>query len=209
MKVLLVNGSPHEFGCTYTALSEVASQLGKNGIETEIFWLGTDPIRSCTGCRGCSKLGNGHCVYGGDAVEAAQNKMTECDGMIVGSPVHYAGASGQVTSFLGRMFYSGAGKLQGKPGAAVVSCRRGGASAAFESLNKFFQINNMPLVTSQYWNSVHGNTPDEVKQDLEGLQVMRALGDNMAWLLKSIAAGKESGVAYPEREAKARTNFIR
>ncbi len=209
MKVLLINGSPHEFGCTYTALSEVAAQLDKNGIETEIFWLGKEPIRSCTGCRGCYKLGNGHCVYGGDAVEAAQDKMAKCDGMIVGSPVHYAGASGQVTSFLGRMFYSGGAKLQGKPGAAVVSCRRGGASAAFESLNKFFQINNMPLVTSQYWNSVHGNTPEEVKQDLEGLQVMRALGDNMAWLIKSIAAGKEAGVAYPEREAKARTNFIR
>ncbi len=209
MKVLLINGSPHEFGCTYTALSEVAAQLNKNGVETEIMWLGTEPIRSCTGCRGCSKLDTGHCVYSGDAVEAAQNKMEECDGMIVGSPVHYAGASGQVTSFLGRMFYSGGGKLQGKPGAAVVSCRRGGASAAFESLNKFFQINNMPLVTSQYWNSVHGNTPDEVRQDLEGMQVMRALGDNMAWLIKSIAAGKDAGVAYPEREAKARTNFIR
>lgn len=209
MKVLLINGSPHEHGCTYTALSEVAVQLNKNGVETEIMWLGTEPIRSCTGCRGCSKLGTGHCVYGGDAVEVAQNKMEECDGMVVGSPVHYAGASGQITSFLGRMFYSGGGKLQGKPGAAVVSCRRGGASAAFESLNKFFQINNMPLVTSQYWNSVHGNTPDEVKQDLEGMQVMRALGDNMAWLIKSIAAGKDAGVAYPEREGKARTNFIR
>lgn len=208
MKVLLINGSPHEFGCTYTALSEVASQLGRNGVETEIFWLGTEPIRSCTGCRGCSKL-DGRCVYSGDAVEAAQDKMAEFDGMIVGSPVHYAGASGQVTSFLGRMFYSGGAKLQGKPGAAVVSCRRGGASAAFESLNKFFQINNMPLVTSQYWNSVHGNTPEEVKRDLEGLQVMRALGDNMAWLLKSIEAGKELGVAYPEREPKERTNFIR
>ena len=206
MKVLLINGSPHEHGCTYTALSEVAAQLDKNGIESEILWLGTEPIRSCTGCRGCK---NNRCVFGGDVVEAAQEKLEACDGIIVGSPVHYAGPSGQITCFLGRLFYSGSALLQGKPAASVVSCRRGGASAAFESLNKYFQMSNMPLVTSQYWNSVHGNTPDEVRQDAEGLQTMRTLADNMAWLLRSIEAGRAAGVKYPEREPKQRTNFIR
>jgi len=208
MKVLLVNGSPHEKGCTYTALAEVGAQLNKNGIETELLWLGTEPIRSCMGCRGCSKLNN-RCVFAGDAVEKAQVLIESCDGIIVGSPVHYAGASGQVTSFLGRLFYSSSALLVNKPASAVVSCRRGGASAAFEALNKFFQMSNMPVVTSQYWNQVHGNTPDEVKQDLEGLQTMRTLADNMAWLLRSIEAGKSVGVALPEREAKVRTNFIR
>ncbi|MBE6610917.1 MAG: flavodoxin family protein [Ruminococcaceae bacterium] len=206
MKVLLVNGSPHEFGCTYTALSEVSAQLKKNGIETEILWLGYEPLRSCIGCRRCK---DNRCVFAGDVVQTAQEKMETCDGIIVGSPVHYAGPSGQVTSFLGRLFYSGSALLQGKPAASVVSCRRGGASAAYESLNKYFQMSNMPLVTSQYWNSVHGNTPDEVKKDLEGLQTMRTLADNMAWLLHSIEAGREAGVAYPIREEKVRTNFIR
>ncbi len=209
MKVLLINGSPHEHGCTYTALSEIASQLSKNGIESELLWLGTEPIKSCMGCGGCYRAGKTHCVYTGDVVEKAQNVMDECDGIIVGSPVHYAGASGQITSFMGRFFYSYSSKMQNKPGAAIVSCRRGGASAAFESLNKFFQICNMPLVTSQYWNQVHGNTPEEVKADLEGMQTMRTLADNMAWMLKSIEAGKAAGVTVPEREPKARTNFIR
>lgn len=209
MKVLLINGSPHERGCTYTALSEIAAQLEKNGVGSELLWLGTEPLRSCTGCRGCYKSEKPRCVFGGDAVERAQELMERCDGIIVGSPVHYAGASGQVTSFLGRLFYSGSSLLQGKPGASVVSCRRGGASSAFESLNKFFEISNMPVVTSQYWNQVHGNTPNEVRQDLEGMQTMRTLADNMAWMLKSIEAGRTSGVAYPVREPKQRTNFIR
>ncbi len=208
MKVLLINGSPHEHGCTYTALSEAAGQLNKNGVDTEILWLGTDPIRSCLGCSGCAKLKN-RCVFGGDVLETAQEKLESCDGIIVGSPVHYAGASGQVVSFLGRLFYSSSAMLQNKPAAAVVSCRRGGASAAYETLNKFFQMSNMPVVTSQYWNQVHGNTAEEVMQDVEGLQTMRTLADNMAWLLKSIEAGKAAGIAYPEREAKLHTNFIR
>ncbi|MCI8388692.1 MAG: flavodoxin family protein [Clostridiales bacterium] len=209
MKVLLVNGSPHEKGCTYTALSEVAEQLKKNGVDSEIFWLGVDPLRSCIGCGGCAKSGKKRCVFGGDVVNAALDKMEECDGIVVGSPVHYAGPSGQVTSFLGRLFYSGSALLQGKPGTAVVSCRRGGASAAYESLCKYFEMSNMPLVTSQYWNQVHGNTPDEVRRDEEGLQTMRTLADNMAWMLKSIEAGRAAGVAYPEREARIRTNYIR
>ncbi len=206
MKVLLVNGSPHEHGCTYTALSEVAAQLAKNGIDSEIFWLGTEPIKSCMGCGGCAKAGKQRCIFGGDKVEEAKNIMDECDGLVVGSPVHYAGPSGQITSFLGRFFYSGNARMQGKPAAAVVSCRRGGASAAYESLNKYFQMSNMPLVTSQYWNQVHGTCAEEVKKDEEGLQTMRTLADNMAWMLKSI---KSADIPLPEREPKCRTNFIR
>ncbi len=205
MKVLLINGSPHEQGCTYTALSEVASQLEKNGVEAEILWLGAEPIRSCMACGGCK---NNRCAFS-DIVTLAEEKMEACDGIIVGSPVHYAGPSGQVTSFLGRLFYSGSALLQGKPASAVVSCRRGGASSAYESLCKFFEMSNMPVVTSQYWNSVHGNTPDEVRMDLEGLQTMRVLADNMAWMLKSIKAAEKSGVEYPTREKRQRTNFIR
>lgn len=209
MKVLLVNGSPHQEGCTYTALSEVSAQLEKNGIGSEMLWLGTEPLRSCLGCGGCYKSGKARCVFGGDAVEKALELMEGCDGIVVGSPVHYAGPSGQITSFLGRLFYSGSSLLQGKPAASVVSCRRGGATSAYESLNKFFEMSNMPVVTSQYWNQVHGSCPEDVKKDLEGLQTMRTLADNMAWMLKSIEAGKNSGVKYPEREPKVRTNFIR
>ena len=208
MKVLLVNGSPHEFGCTYTALSEVGNRLSENGVDTELLWLGHEPIKSCQDCRGCRNL-KSRCVFGGDAVERAQELMEVCDGIVVGSPVHYAGASGQTTSFLGRLFYSSSAILQGKPAAAVVSCRRGGASAAYASINKFFQMTNMPVVTSQYWNQIHGTCAEEAKKDLEGLQTMRTLADNMAWLLKSIEAGKNAGVGYPEREKTVRTNFIR
>ena len=209
MKVLLINGSPHKEGCTYTALCEVADELGRQGIDSEIFWLGVEPLRSCTACGGCAKSGKSRCVFGGDVVNAALEKMESCDGIIVGSPVHYAGPSGQVTSFLGRLFYSGSALLQNKPASAVVSCRRGGASAAYAMICKFFEMSNMPLVTSQYWNQVHGNTPAEVKQDLEGLQTMRTLADNMAYMLKCIDAAKQAGVALPEREPRVRTNFIR
>ncbi len=208
MKVLLVNGSPHEHGCTYTALREVGNRLSANGIDSEILWLGTEPMKSCCDCRGCAKL-KCRCVFGGDVLETAQKLLESCDGLVIGSPVHYAGASGQVTSFLGRLFYSSSALLQGKPASAVVSCRRGGASAAYESINKFFEMTNMPVVTSQYWNQIHGTCAEEAKQDLEGLQTMRTLADNMAWLLKSIEAGKNNGVKYPEREPKIRTNFIR
>ena len=208
MKVLLINGSPHEKGCTFTALDEIARELDKKGIESEIFWLGTDPIRSCHGCGGCS-AGNG-CVFSkidkNDKVGECREKLAGIDGIIVGSPVHYAAPSGQITSFLGRLFYSSSALLQGKPASAVVSCRRGGASSAYEQLCKFFQMSNMPLVTSQYWNQVHGNTPDEVRRDEEGLQTMRTLADNMAWMLWTI---KAAGLPIPEREARLRTNFIR
>lgn len=206
MKVILVNGSPKEKGCTFRALSEAAAELNKNGIDTEIFHIGTEPLAGCTGCGGCA--GTGECVYD-DAVNRFAALAKSADGFIFGSPVHYAAASGALTSFLDRAFYSAGGKMRGKVGASVVSCRRGGASAAFDQLNKYFTINNMPVVSSQYWNQVHGNTPEEVEQDLEGLQTMRMLAKNMAWLLKCIDLGKKSGITVPEQEAKVKTNFIR
>lgn len=208
MKVLLINGSPKANGCTYTALCEVAKELENENIETEIFHIGNKPIRGCMACGGCSKNDSGKCVFDDDTVNIALEKVKEADGFIFGSPVHYAGASGQITSFLDRFFYAGDG-FQYKPGAAIVSCRRGGSTAAFEQLNKYFTISNMPIVSSQYWNMVHGNTPEEVRKDLEGMQTMRTLGRNMAWLLKCIQAGKEAGVTLPEKERRAVTNFIR
>ena len=206
MKVILVNGSPKEKGCTYRALSEVSAELNKNGIDTEIFHIGADPLSGCMGCGGCSKTGE--CVFG-DAVNRFAELAAQADGFVFGSPVHYAAASGALTSFLDRAFYSAGGKMRGKVGASVVSCRRGGASAAFDQMNKYFTINSMPVVSSQYWNQVHGNTPEEVEQDLEGLQTMRTLAKNMAWLLKCIELGKRSGITVPEQEAKVKTNFIR
>jgi multimeric flavodoxin WrbA len=207
MKVLLINGSPNKKGCTYTALCEVEKELNKNDIETEIFYIGKKPIRGCTACRKCVELGK--CVFDDDVVNAAVDKAGKSDGFVFGSPVHYAGASGFITSFLDRCFFSGSDAFEYKPGAAIVSCRRGGATAAFEQLNKYFTINNMPVVSSQYWNMVHGSAPEEVMQDLEGMQTMRTLGRNMAWLLKSIAAGKKAGIALPEAEERMWTNFIR
>jgi multimeric flavodoxin WrbA len=208
MKVLLINGSPNPKGCTYTALCEVANELENENIKTEIFHVGSKPIRGCTACGNCSRTNSGLCVFDDDTVNSALEKAKEADAFVFGSPVHYAGASGQITSFLDRFFYAGDG-FQYKPGAAVVSCRRGGATAAFEQLNKYFTISNMPVVSSQYWNMVHGNTPEEVRQDLEGMQIMRTLGKNMAWLLKCIQAGKEAGITLPEKEPRAVTNFIR
>ena len=206
MKVLLVNGSPHENGCTYTALREAADALERDGIGTEIFFAGRVST-GCTGCRGCGKTGL--CVFGDDAVNTVIEKAKSCDGFIFGTPVHYAAASGTMTSLLDRCFYAGSAAFAYKPGAAVVSCRRGGASSAFDQMIKYFTICNMPVVSSQYWNMVHGNTPDEVRRDLEGMQTMRTLGHNMAWLLRCIEAGEKAGISRPEREAPERTNFIR
>ena len=208
MKVLLINGSPKANGCTYTAFSEIANELEMENIETEIFHIGNKPIRGCIGCGGCYTTNK--CVFNDDVVNDGIEKVKKADGIILGSPVHYAAASGAITSFLDRLFYAYGGKfLAHKPGAAIVSCRRGGSTAAFEQLNKYFTISNMPIVSSQYWNMVHGNTPEEVKQDLEGMQTMRVLGQNMAWLLKSIQSGKEAGIKLPEKEPRAMTNFIR
>lgn len=206
MKVILVNGSPREKGCTYTALCEVAGALEKNGIETEIFQVGAKPIAGCIGCNVCLK--NGRCFVD-DPVNEFVEKAKTADGFVFGSPVHYAAASGAITSFLDRAFYGKGNVFAGKPGAAVVSCRRGGAASAFDQLNKYFTINSMPVVSSQYWNQVHGNTQDEVRQDAEGLQTMRTLGSNMAWLLKCIQAGAAAGITFPEREPAMKTNFIR
>ena len=206
MKVLLVNGSPNEKGCTYTALEEVANSLNKNGIETEFFWLGNKPISGCIGCGSCLK--NGKCFME-DKVNEFLNKVEKIDGFIFGTPVHFASASGMITSFMDRAFYGRSKLFKNKPAAGIVSCRRVGATAAFDMLNKYFSMNSMPIVTSQYWNMVHGNKPDEVKQDLEGMQTMRTLANNMAWLLKCIEIGKENGIEYPTNENIIRTNFIR
>ena len=206
MKVLLLNGSPHEKGCTYTALSEVAAALEKGGVTAEILWLGASPASGCLGCGGCRKTGL--CVRG-DVVNDIIAKLDDCDGLVVGSPVHYASASGQITGVLDRLFYAAGGKLRYKPGAAVVSARRGGTTAALDQLQKYFTINQMPVVSSRYWNMVHGNTPDEVRQDAEGMSVMRTLGRNMAWLIRSIAAGRAAGIEAPAGEPPVKTNFIR
>ena len=205
MKVLLVNGSPHKNGCTYTALQEVAGTLEKQGIETEIIWLGVKEIAGCIGCGNCAKSGQ---CFRDDIVNEFVAKAGEADGYIFGSPVHYAAASGALTSFMDRAFYSGGKAMAGKPAAAIVSCRRGGASAAFDQINKYFTINCMPVVPSQYWNQVHGSNAEEVVKDEEGMQTMRTLGNNMAWILKCIEAGKEKGIAFPEREPVIRTNYI-
>ena len=206
MKVLLLNGSPHPHGCTFTALSEVAGALEKNGIETEIFQIGNQPISGCIACGKCRDTGK--CVIS-DGVNDFVEKAKSADGFVFGSPVYYASASGQISSFLDRAFYGKSALFEGKPGAAVVSCRRAGSTASLDQLNKYFTISGMPVVSSRYWNMVHGNTPEEVVQDKEGMQVMRTLGNNMAWLLKCIELGKAQGVSFPEKEPAQKTNFIR
>ena len=205
MKVLLVNGSSHEKGCTYTALAEVAKALNANGVETEIYWLGQNQVSGCKGCWACKKIKK--CVID-DGVNEFVAKAAEFDGFVFGSPVYYASAAGALVSFMDRVFYSGGKNLAFKPAAAGVSCRRAGASTTFDVINKYFTINNVPIVGSNYWNEIHGNTAEEAAQDAEGLQTMRMLGNNMAWLLKCIALGKEAGIA-PETEKKIWTNFIR
>lgn len=207
MKVLLLNGSGHAKGCTFTALQEVEAALNKNGIETEIIQVGVKPIAGCIGCGACRSTGK--CFREDDGVNEFVEKAKQAEGFVFGSPVHYASASGMLTSFLDRAFYGKGSIFQGKPGACIVSCRRGGASAAFDQINKYFTINCMPVVSSQYWNMVHGSTPDEVRQDLEGMQTMRTLGNNMAWLLKCIEAGRNAGIDFPQREPAVFTNFIR
>jgi multimeric flavodoxin WrbA len=206
MKVLLINGSPNEHGCTFTALNEVSESMKRRGIETEIFYIGKKAVQGCIGCYKCFELG--HCIFNDNVSELAA-RLDDFDGIIIGAPVYYAGVAGSLCAFLDRLFFSGRVKLENKPGASIVSCRRGGASAAFDRLNKYFTIKNMPIVSSQYWNQVHGNTPEEVKQDLEGMQTMRTLGENFAWLLKCIEAGRKAGVPEPEREEWIATNFIR
>ncbi len=205
MKALLINGSPHAKGCTHRALIELAEELGSRGIESEIVHLDS-AMPGCRACMYCRK--NGRCVID-DQVNHLASRLDEFDAIVLGSPVYYSGPSGQICAFADRFFYSTFGRTAGKLGASVVSCRRGGASASFDRLNKYFQISNMPVVSSQYWNQVHGHTPEEVEKDLEGLQTMRTLGANMAWLLKCIEAGRREGIDLPVYEATTFTNFIR
>ena len=205
MKVLLVNGSPHEKGCTYTALAEVEKALQEQGVETEIVHIGGKTIQGCRGCWSCLKAGK--CIFD-DEVNAFVEKAKEADGFVFGTPVYYASANGTLVSFMDRVFYSGGKHLAYKPAASVVSCRRGGASTTFDVLNKYYTINRMPVVSSNYWNEIHGNKASEAAQDEEGLQTMRVLGYNMAWLLKCIEAGKKEGIE-PKTERKIMTNFIR
>ena len=211
MKVLLVNGGPHKDGCTYTALSEVAKTLNEENIETEIFWVGTKPIVGCIACKTCAKTGK--CVFD-DVVNEFVEKAKDADGFIFGSPVHYASASGAITSFMDRAFYSAFQGGKGdyfsfKPASVVVSARRAGTTATYDQLNKYFGITQMPIISSRYWNMVHGATPDDVRKDEEGMQIMRILGRNMAYYLKCIEAGKEKGIKLPEQEKTKFTNFIK
>ncbi|MGI6498219.1 MAG: flavodoxin family protein [Oscillospiraceae bacterium] len=202
MNVLLLNGSPHRDGCTYTALREVADALERAGIATTLLHI-SQPASPCTGCGICRETGR--CVMH-DQVNEVLALAEQADGFIFGSPVHYAGPAGHFTSFLDRLFYAGT-CFAHKPGAAVVSCRRGGSSAAFDRLNKYFTISQMPVVSSQYWNSVHGNTPAEVRRDLEGMQTMRLLGKNMAYLLQCKEAGQKAGILPPKSEPRLYTSL--
>lgn len=206
MKVALINGSPHKNGCTFTALEEIANVLTKECIESEIIYLGTKPISGCIACNSCRKTGK--CVFN-DVVNEFGARLDEFDAYIFGTPVHYAAASGAVKSFMDRLFYVYGSKMAYKPAATVVSCRRAGSLAAFDELNKYYTINNMPVVSSQYWNNIHGSNAEEAKQDLEGMQTMRLLAANMAWILKCIEAGKKAGVERPVREERIWTNYIR
>ncbi len=204
MKVLLINGSPRSNGNTSIALSEVAETLESNGIETEIVSVGTRAVQGCIACRQCVE--KGRCVFNDDLYNSVYGKLNTADGIVVGSPVYFAGPNGSLCALLDRLFYSAATLLQYKPAAAVAVCRRGGASATFERLNKYFTITNMVVVGSQYWNSVHGQLKGEAAQDAEGLQTMRTLGNNMAWVLANL---KDGGHPLPEKEQGIKTNFIR
>ena len=186
MNVLLINGSPHAEGCTYTALSEIASTLREESVDSEFFQLGRKPVRGCVACGVCAE--RGECAFQDDALPGLVEAVKRADAVVIGSPVYYAGPNGALCALLDRLFYSAGKFLAGKPGACVVSCRRGGASAAFDRLNKYFTILQMPVVSSQYWNSVHGFTPEDVRKDAEGLQTMRTLAHNLARMLRMESA---------------------
>lgn len=209
MKVLMVNGSAKPNGCTMAAFGEIEQVLKEEGIEVEYFQIGGGAVRDCIGCAACRKNGNGKCVFDDDVVNRLIDRAKEADGFVFGTPVYYAHPSGRILSVLDRAFYAGGKAFQAKPAAAIASARRAGTTASVDVLNKYLMIARMPIVSSTYWNMVHGNTPEEVRQDAEGLQVMRGIGRNMAWLLKCIAAGKAAGIVAPEPEVQIRTNFIR
>lgn len=206
MKVLLVNGSPNEKGCTYTALSEIAKTLEGEGIETEIFHIGNKPVRGCIGCGGCK---NGQCVFDDDILNRLADRVKEADGYVFGSPVYYSSPNGAMLAVMDRLFYSAGKYMAYKPAACIASARRAGTTATYDVLNKYIGINHMLMVPANYWNMVHGSKPEDVKQDLEGLQTMHTIGKNMAWLLNLLETGKANGVKHPEIEEKIRTNFIR
>ena len=205
MKVILFNGSPKKKGCTYTALSIIESELNKEGIDTLIFYAG-ETTKGCLGCKYC--VTNGKCITD-DCVNTAAELLRDADGVIFGSPVHFAAASGMMTSFLDRLFYSAGKYLRLKPCSVVVTCRRGGATSTLDQLLKYPEFKEMPIVNAQYWTMVHGDTPEEILRDEEGIQAMRTLGKNMAWLLKCIDAGEKNGITKPQPEEKIKTNFIR
>ena len=210
MKILLINGSPHKEGCTHTALNEIAKTLKNEGIESEFYFIGNEPIAPCRACRACAKLGK--CVVDDD-VNKFLEKAREFDGYVIGTPVHYAASSGNIVSFMHRAFYSdsasGKKSFRHKPAFAVVSARRAGTTVTLDQINKYFQINEMPIISGRYWNMVHGSNPDEVKQDEEGMQNMRILAKNLAWFLKCKEAGLKAGITPPEIETPIMTNFIR
>ena len=204
MKVLLINGSPKKAGNTFLALSEVAGALNNNGIETSIIHIGSKPVQGCIACNKCYELGR--CIFKDELYNRIRENLKDADGLVIGSPVYYAGPNGSLCAILDRIFYSCSEFLSYKPGASVVVCRRGGSSAAFDRLNKYFTISNMPVVSSQYWNNIHGLLPGESAQDAEGLQIMRTLGKNMAWMLMNLKSGVKP---TPEQEPRQKTNFIR
>ena len=209
MKVLMINGSSNKAGCTFTALSEIAKTLKENGIDSEIVQLGNNAYRDCCGCQACRKNNEGKCIFKDDIVNEIIEKAKTSDAFIFGSPVYFAHPSGRLLSVLDRVFYAGAEYFMYKPGSAVVSARRAGTTASLEPIMKHFTINQMPYISSTYWNMVHGKTAEEVQQDIEGLHTMRTLALNMAWILKSIEAGKNAGISTPQIEPKPYTNCIR
>lgn len=209
LKVLLVNGSPHKEGCVFTALTEIATTLKDEGVDSTLFWVGNQPVAGCIGCGAC--IGKRRC-FRNDRVNEFVEMMDDYDGFVFGTPVHYAAASGAMTSFLDRVFFIdefNGDHFAGKPAAAIATCRRSGGTAALDQMNKYMTDCNMPVVPSQYWNVVHGNTPDEIRRDTEGLQTIHVLARNMAWLLKCIALGREHGIGFPAHEQHTMTNFIR
>ena len=206
MKVLLINGSPHARGCTWTALREMEKVFRAEGVETELIHVGHLDIRGCVSCGRCGELGR--CVFDGDPVNETAEKLREADGLVVGSPVYYGSPNGTLLSFLDRLFYGSHFDKSMKVGASVVSCRRAGNTASFDVLNKYFTISGMPLASSYYWNNIHGFTAEDAEKDLEGLQTMRALARNMTFLMKSIALGRER-YGLPEQEEHVWTHFIR
>lgn len=208
MKVLLFNGSANQKGCTYTALKEVAKVMEEENVECEIVQLGSQPVRDCIGCGKCRDLDN-ECIFKDDMINDLIKKAENADGFVFGTPVYYAHPSGRILSVMDRMFYAGGDVFRHKPAAAIASARRAGTTASIDVLNKYFTISEMPVVSSSYWNMVHGFTPEDVYKDLEGLQTMRNIGRNMVWLLKCINLGKENGVSIPKTERSFVTNFIR